>query len=186
MEHVLDHEEQALGRLLEQYKGKPKLAGLIVDHAAQMQEVENALWGVYEDRLLGNAEGDQLDQIGTAVGQARGGLDDATYRLWISARIILNRSSGTLQQILAIAELVVNDPAATLELREDFPAAFTLLVGGVAITPFTAAGLMTFMRLAKAGGVRAVLDWFEVLPAEAFRFDIGPGLDQGKLGGSSI
>lgn len=184
MEKITDHDAAAKARLAEQYKAKTKLLGIITALTSQIQTTEDAIWQTYAERLLDVAVGTQLDDLGAVVGQERGGSDDTTYRLQIRARVKLNRSSGTGPEILEMFELLI--PATvTMELRDEYPAGFTLRLYGATIISSLAAMLVTFLRAATAEGVNGLLEWPEAIPAELFTLDVGPGLDLGKMTGAA-
>lgn len=181
---VYDHEATALARLAQYLRDKPNTTAVLGAFTAQHQDLETAVQQLLVDRTLDNAFGEQLDILGDLVGQPREGADDTTYRQRVRARVALNRSSGTSPELIALFLLLV--PTATLKLRDEWPAALTLEVNGVAVTSATAAILVYFLRLAKVGGVRAILEWGEAPPAELFQMDAGLGFDQGKFRGAAL
>lgn len=133
------------------------------------QEIEDALQQLYSERFLTNAVGVQLDSLGKLVGEPRDGeADDAIYRKRIRARISTNRSRGSIQEIVDIADLIVNDDDATLELDNQGRAAYVLRVEGVELTWPVADVLIRFLRRATAGGVRPIEEFHLSDPAEAF------------------
>lgn len=150
---------------------------------APCQDLEDALQQLKTQRFVDTAAGAQLEVIGKIAGQPRLGLDDDTYRRYIRARIAANNSDGTTEDLLNICELVVYDDDATYVLTQEGTATARLFVSGEFITGALAAILFSFLNAAKSGGVRIVLQWGESPLAELFQFDVGPGLDQGKLAG---
>lgn len=166
MEHVSDHVDRALSRLLEQYKGKPVISAILTAVARQIQGAEDAAWDVWLRTQMATATGAQLDEVGDIVGQAREGRDDDTYRVWIAARIRLNSSSGTIGEIIDVFMPLL--PGATLSIREWFPAAFSLTVSDMVFTPALASQFTELLRAAKAGGVRAFLEWTETPEVATF------------------
>lgn len=173
-----DYVAAALGRLPRQFRGKPRLEAILSAFAEASQELERGMFTLYAPRFLENAAGDMLDVYGALVGQARGGLDDASFRIRIQARMILNRSSGTAEDILAIARLLVG-PGNTLTLREPPPAAMTLQVAGGA-TPFPD-DLYAILYSAKAGGVSFRLITQAGADADRFVFAGGVGKGWGSV-----
>jgi hypothetical protein len=182
----VDHTASAIARLAEQYKSRPNLANLLSAFGAQLQDLETAFQQLRSDRALANAFGAQLDVIGSLVKQTREGLADDAYRLRIAARIKLNNSSGSIPEIYSIFRLVL--PDATLEIRDEFPAGFTLIIEGVTLTAEEAALMLSLLRQARAGGVRGMLEWRESEAADTFTFDgtSAQALDVGKLKGGAI
>lgn len=176
----------ATRRLAQYIKGKPNMEALLDAIGVQGEELLEVLSQLDLDRRLADAFGDQLDLFGAIVGEAREGEGDDAYRARLQARIKLNTASGTPEEILEIFGLI--KPSGTsLELRDEFPAGFTLLIGTEAITSTAAALLLKFLRLARAAGVRGILEWVESDPSEVFTFD-GTGaqaLDNGNFAGSA-
>jgi len=111
------HTAEAKALLVEQYKGKPKIEALLASWVDELQEVEDVLFDLFDAFLLDNAVGDQLDFIGKMVGELRKNRSDADYRLFIKARIAINRSNGKPEEILSILR-IVSDADARYFLRE--------------------------------------------------------------------
>ena len=88
---------------------KPKAVSLITAFCLQLQELENAIWDVLEDRILDNAEGSQLATLGRLVGESRLGRSDDDFRIAIRGRILANRSRGNLTDLLKLLELMRPD-----------------------------------------------------------------------------
>lgn len=167
--HDPDHASRGVERLIERYR-KPRTSALLESWLAEVQEVEDALWQLLVERSLETAEGAQLDVLGDIVGQPREGRDDDTYRLWISARNMVLRSSGMTRELLAIARTLVAPPD-TIALEEYFPAAFVMRLGGDA-TPHQGYQIAYMLGQAKPAGVAFQMTW--PLTDTAFRFAPGP------------
>lgn len=104
--HKTDHIEDALSLLLGQYQGRLRLEAWLASYIRRVQELEDATWDVINKRLIDNAEGAQLDIIGKIVGEDRAGKEDPLYRLYIEARIRVNRSSGRPRDIIEVARIL--------------------------------------------------------------------------------
>jgi hypothetical protein len=156
--------------LLTDRKRKPKIIGLGESFAQQVQDLENAAHAVLEGRTIDDAEGAQLDGLGALVGERRNGQTDEIYRLRIRARIQLNLSSGTGDQILSIfANLIAS--GQTIRLKEYFPASFLLTVSGtVGTTEAVGAELGRLLQTAKAAGINAQLKASTDTDENTFRF----------------
>jgi hypothetical protein len=126
----------------------------------------------------------QLDNIGLIIGQPRGGLTDDVYRSYLRARVATNRSTGVTEDIITITKLIINDPNATYNVVNNGTATVVARVGGIAVTDATGDVVFTFLKDAVSAGVRVVVQWANSVPANVFRLDSGPGLDQGHLGNS--
>jgi hypothetical protein len=156
-----DHTEQALGLLISQYRDKPRLSGLITAITNRLQEFEDCNWDVINKRLLdyidrdGNlahAVGAQLDTIGRIVGQGRGGQDDATYLIYIRAKIFLNKSRAKHDDVIKLLQLV---EAADFTYSEYYPC--TVWIEFTEPTAADPAVLVELARRAVTGGVQLFL-----------------------------
>lgn len=166
------HEAEAVARLVSQYKNKPNMEAFASAIGARAQSVEDALWLLVSERTLDTAVGAQLDDLGAKVGESREGRTDAVYRTFIRGRILVNLSSGTPDELLAIVQMIMaamGDNA--FALREDFPATFVVVVderwSGTGVFPTAVAAIL---RAARAGGVRSILEWSSHWNFETFAF----------------
>jgi hypothetical protein len=135
--------------------------------------------------VLDSAYGPHLDVLGRIVGELRNGRTDPSYRTAIQAKILLNKSSGTIEEIYAIFALLlaVNNLAATMRVQEFYPKALALRMGGVAVPDSIAADMAAILKKAKDAGALAHLEYGNTTPL--FGFDgAGSGFDTGYLGGS--
>jgi hypothetical protein len=185
IKYVADHEDRALARVLQQFRGLETLEALLSLPGARAQELEDSFYDLISGRELETAEGEQLDGIGALVGQARECIDDATYRIRIQARIAINRSSGTVPELLHITQLLAGEDAV-VTLTQDFPAAVSILATG---TVANADEIGRAIDQAKAAGVRVVWMWTEEELADILVLDSttpGQRLDEGGLAGMDV
>ncbi|WP_223643960.1 hypothetical protein [Corallococcus sp. EGB] len=171
-----DYEARALARVPQALRGKPRFEAFVRGLAAPFQEVDGALVALLTSRQLATATHAALDVLGRVVGAERLGLGDEVFRQRIRQRLALNRSSGEAERVLLLFRLLT--PLA-LELREEFPAAFTLHVGGGALARVTE--FAALLRQAKAAGVRALLEYQPAADADTFAF-AGGGAGMGFAG----
>ncbi len=159
---VTTHEADAVDLLVSQYKNKVnmgKLAGIIGRRA---QSIEDALWKLVTDRALTTSEGAQLDDIGAILGEERQGRDDDDYRVFLSARILLNRCSGTPEQIIALFVKVLSVllPGVQAQLVEWADAAVQVLLPPTpGITDDQVAELALLLKRARVAGVQGFITW---------------------------
>lgn len=154
--HNEAHCEEALSHLLHQFSQATRLRDLVCVLAEQGQEVEDALWQLYTERTLDESEGDQLDGIGAIVGEDRKGRTDATYRMFIAAKILVNLSDGKAEQLYSILDAIL--PDGQFQITDHQPAAITvsILTDIGAVDPFE---VLYFLRSAKAAGVKLDFVW---------------------------
>lgn len=155
-----DLKADALGLLLEQYKGKPVLEALIASYVAECSELRDVIQEVVLARDARTAYGIWLDVVGKIVGAARNSGNDEAYRLLINTKIAQNRSSGRASDFERIWELLGNDPA-NLRLTEFYPAEGQLTSTQPVTNPFLTSAEMLdvlkrifFQGKVNAAGVR--------------------------------
>lgn len=168
------HVAIALSKLAEQYKASPNLTTALSTFAKQTQALDDA--AVQLDTLadIDASEGVQLDTIGDVVGETRQGFDDVAYRLHLKARVILNKGSGTIEDVLRLFRQLMG-PGCTLTLQEEYPAALVLTLGGIAVDATLAPYLVLFLAAGGGGGVKRILHWSEHAEADSFAFAGAPG-----------
>lgn len=168
IDHIPDHSQRAIDAVLSQWGRSPQILHIIEALVDQVQEIEDAIAALIDERLLDTAAGAQLDQYGALLVQPRGGLDDESYRSVLRVRIAANVAGGIASRILAVMQsLVPSDPP--LYYTPLYPAAYAL---GYALTqPLSDAMRATIVRIAletrPAGvGISDIveapdgLDWF--------------------------
>lgn len=187
---VSDWKARLRSRLAEQFKDKANLLAVVDAYAAQIQELEDSgqalalllsIDPVTSDTsspLYGIGRGVQLDVIGLLVGQKRLAASDATYRLYLRARIRVNKSSGTPEELYAVF-VALFAAAGQAKATAEQPAAIVFQVLAPVLDPPTADLLLSFLRDAKDGGVRLLLEWQGVDDAHSFTFYGGTGLGFG-------
>lgn len=98
---------------MQQYAEKPNVQALLAAFLTHCQTIEDAFFPLATDRFLvtPTTSGATLDSIGDLVGIGRNGLDDATYRLLIQAKIADNRGDATLPTLLRVVRQLFNADA---------------------------------------------------------------------------
>jgi hypothetical protein len=117
---ITTHVQEALDRLLSQYKDKEKINGNIAAFAEQAQPLENAFYDCITLRNIDAAVGEQLDGIGRIVGKERGGRNDAKYRIALYGKIGQNVSEGTPQHCISVFNLITE--SSYCHMMEHWPA----------------------------------------------------------------
>lgn len=149
-----DHVTAALNRLPAQFNTKPKIRAMLTAFANPAVTIENALFQLLTQRAIDTSEGVQLDAIGEIVGQPRAGLIDNQYRLYLRARIATNKSRGTVEDLIRIATLILDDATITVRIETIGPASVEMQLLGAAITNTRAGIMISFLHDAVAAGVR--------------------------------
>lgn len=182
---ITGHDAQALARLAQQFAESTNLRLLVSVSATSVQTAEDVLWALYSERLLTSAVGEQLDNLGAIVGQAREAATDDQYRARLAGRILANRSDNGIDTLLAIVRAVLGSTVqATLTSYP--PAAFELDVAGP-VTADDAEVLAGLIADARAAGVGARLITNEDPDDEAFTFEEPVDfLDSSILAGEAV
>ena len=115
---------EGLTRLLDQFKGSPNLLALATSYLEQVQALEDAAWPLLAERGIDNMTGDRLDGLGEIVGHSRGGRSDAVYRLALKGELAVLQSEGTAEEMIALAQLLIQMPTADYEVIEYWPKGF--------------------------------------------------------------
>lgn len=130
---ITDHADRAAARLASKLAGKPRFEALVRALVAPFQSIEDALWQLFESDV-NTATGAALDVYGRIVGEPRSGeTDDELYRRRVRARIMANRSNGTVEDIIRVVKLILVDDEARIHIRQIFPASILVELEDVAI-----------------------------------------------------
>jgi len=162
---VPNHVERGLSLLLSQYKGRPLLTAWTVSYLKQVQLLDDATYATIISRFLERATNAQLDLIGKLVGEPRRDRDDALYRVFIAARIRVNRSTGLTRDIVDVLAIIYG---GTYVLIDQAPANLRLEL--LEIPELATADILEMLRDAKAGGVGLTLVVPTTAPETRFLF----------------
>lgn len=167
---ITGHVSGGLALLMQRFQGKPAIEGLLGSYLTQVQALENALWQLLTD-TLDSAEGTQLNQLGSLLGEPRYELDDDDFRTILRAQVLALRSEGTAPDLLALAELLI--PEGYM-LTEYFPAALVVEASEPPALP--EARILALLQRATAAGVGmhlVVPPGLPGFPGDAFTFASG-------------
>lgn len=129
-----DRQATAANLLVDIFREKPLFLLLLSSYVAETQELENELFDLGDAFWVNTATGVQLDGIGEIVGIARDGADDTVYRIRIKARIFINLSSGTPNQILTLVRALLPAGVPAVIYTPYYPAAFAISVTGITLS----------------------------------------------------
>lgn len=172
-----DHEALMIANLLSQFQESPRFQAFIKALAAGVQQLEDEIDDLITLRAFDVATDAALDQWATIVGEQRTGLTDTEFRRFIAAKILINNSGGTPEELIAILSTMTGASAAHQNL---YPANYQMSVSSG--TGYSAAVLRRIgraMELARPAGIGSQT----LLGTEdGFRFDSATlGFDQGEL-----
>tara|TARA_Y100000593_G_C4223558_1_gene293211 strand:+ start:281 stop:847 length:567 start_codon:yes stop_codon:yes gene_type:complete len=124
IEHIPNHEEQALARLLYYAKDYSNLRSIISMLSDGVQQIEDVLYDLLVSTTIEMAEGVTLDSWGSLVGETREGRADTEYRRFILARAAARNSHGRSETLLYIMGVVTLGPLSIQHI--DFPGDYKL------------------------------------------------------------
>jgi len=176
IDYVNDWKTRLRSRIYWQFRNATKALAELDADAVQFQQLEDATQSLLTLISIPDSVGAQLDAIGRLVGQPRSGVDDATYRLYLSTRIVANRSEGTPESLYRVFSALLG--AVLLIYIPGGNKSFVLRVR-TPITSIQAVVARTFLNQAEEAGARGILEWQQAADAALFRFDTGPGFDVG-------
>lgn len=161
---------EAIDTLLQQFKTKPRMVGVLSALVAGVQEAENALVPLFTDVNLDTGVGHQLDLIGKLIGTKRYGVSDTVYRVRLRVEILVKNSAGTLEQLLEIMRVATSlYPGTTCNIQQAGVATvLASLTGPVPVSLPTE--LFLFLDRARALGVQLFLNYS---PDDAFTLATG-------------
>ncbi len=163
-----DLAEEALERVVEQFKDQPNFEALVEALSAQAQSAHDAVLGTLNNTVVADSEGAQLDGIGSIVGEERFGRSDEDYRIAILARIRLNLSNGTPEDIIEIVRLVAGD--VSVQLTETPPASFIVDILDALDPDVDPQIVANFIADARPAGVGGFLIYSEEAESATFAF----------------
>jgi hypothetical protein len=167
--HVLDLAVRAKARVLGQYQKATRLVALAGEVGGWAQELEDALWALGQATTIDGATGIWLDRLGALVGEERGGASDADYRGFIRARIRALRSSGRVEDLLAV---LTAWSSRFYVVVQKFPAGVEVSIGDTT-TEAEAARVQRLVRGARSAAVGLMLRYDAVDPGDTFTFATG-------------
>jgi hypothetical protein len=151
LQYIPDHLQLALDTWLSQDRTRPRFLALMQAICSQVQELEDKLWDTYVSTPLTAASGDGLDLWGRLLDEPREGADDSAYRRYLSARLLVLRSNGRIDELITIAAIIADGDVL---YTTAYPAGFQLAVEVDApLDADVAARLVRAIRAAKPGGV---------------------------------
>ncbi len=173
---ITDHADRAVARIVGKLRNKPRFEALVRALVSPFQSIEDALWALFESDV-DRATGDELDVLGRIVGELRNGeTDDELYRRRVRARIMANRSNGTVEDIIRVVRLILADDAVRVYVRQVFPAGLIVELEDVIVEDDVADIVAAFVtgraRGAAAAGIGTRTVHSTSDPDETFRLGI--------------
>ena len=169
IDYIADWASRLRSRLYTQFRGKAgwtKWTDAVL--GPQFQALEDAWQTILTILDIDGSSGLQLDTIGKIAGQPRGGVDDPSYRLYLKARILANRSTGTPEDLFSLYTAMLG-VSALPTYKAGWNKQFAIKLGAV-ITRAQALIGVSFLTEAKETGARGILEWQEYADSLMFEF----------------
>lgn len=171
-----DYEDWMLAMLNPRRNG-PNFRALVRAFAAACQLTEDLIWDVNLSTMLDSASGLTLVHAGRKVGEELGELDEVEFKRIIRARLRINQTSGSPDDLCEIYQALTGAGEVTYY---GGPASFVIVAYRDSfMRDAYARRVVTSMRLAKPAGIHMQLVE-ALLPAETFTYDVGPGYGVGR------
>jgi len=165
--HAEDYSSRFLDWLLQQFR-KPRMEGLTAAMLTEVQAAEDALYQLYTGLNLNDAVGVNLDLIGALLQVPRAGYGDDVYRTRLRVEILILRSNGVPDDLIAICRAALT-PGVEFSYRESWPASVVVEVLDPA-PEFLPPELLNFLNRARDLGVRINLLFSFYDAAHTFTF----------------
>lgn len=169
----------AIARLIDVFREKDNFKNLLSTYTEESQEIENVAFDLLNGFWLSTATGVQLDAIGEIVGVARQGASDVIYRVRIRARIKLNSTSGTPNQIIELVKLARYPSPSSFVYIPEYPAAYKIFDQlGDPLTAEQIEEIVDVLRAATPAGVKFQYQYNLSPVTNLFRFSIFPSTSE--------
>lgn len=145
----------AVARLTDIFRDKPVIRALTETAVGRFVSEEAVELELYTQQWIENAEGDLLDALGEIVGEPRYGRSDGLYRLWIRARVRINRSDGKIADSYFLVRLIAGQDV-TVHYTPEVLAAYSISVDG---TDVDALEIYKLLDAVRPAGVRMNLEY---------------------------
>lgn len=177
----VDHVAEAQDQVWNRFKKCPNHTNLATVTGKRFQILSNDLEDIRTVRDLDVANGANLDELGSIVGQDREGFSDFIYRTLIKAKTAANRSKGTTENLIDTVLILRNGVTTDIVYTELFPAAVQIDFLNTFETLQHQALIADILFLTKLGGVRLVITFSSPTPFGFFGNPIASGFGAGKF-----
>lgn len=183
VDYISDWKGRLRSKLYEQFGSLPNMIAMSDLFARQFQDLENSGQTLFSITSIDDSEGVNLDVIGRIIDQLRLGVDDATYRLFLKAKVRANKSSGTPEEIYSVFRALLgnaismiyipgNDAGFELQIRDPISALFASVAAQL-------------LGIAKMAGVKGNLDWQETTDDQMFYTAIATSVQFDRIIGTN-
>ena len=107
LEHKTDHTGAGLLKLAPPFWGKPRIATFLIAFLDECQALEDAVWTVLDGIDVDTCGWWVLSRLAKIVGEPSRPADVEDLRVRVKARIRINRSSGTREDVAGLVAALV-------------------------------------------------------------------------------
>jgi hypothetical protein len=184
---ITTHRTDGLSVLAQQYRDKKQVLDKLGRLYDRIQIIEDAAFTLYTDRSVDTAVGVQLDDLGKTVGERRQGALDPEYRLRVKGRIVCNRSSGTVENIIAVFRALLSTSTGYSFIIQDFyPAGFIFIISGI-VTPASYVLIyQLFLKQLRGAAIQAWLGWEPAVTDDLFTLALSSNLSVAAMAGDGL
>lgn len=168
--------EQGRSRLLQQFRGRPRLEAVQGVFLGQLQHLEVAFWQLWAERRLSVATFETLRVVARRLGvNGYDTMPDSLLRRMCLAWIRVLRSDGNPEDLIAVARLFTR--SSELSIAPYYPAAVIVRLRAE-LTHEEAWLLGRLLRKAASAGVRIITEFIVQPYAETFRLSTDEDADE--------
>lgn len=153
-----ERRQRAISRLACFMQGDPRLQGIVSTIVNNVSELETVLQDICTSYDLDTAADAALDVLGSIVGEPRAGRSDTDYRPAIRARILANKSEGSIEDMIAVMD-ALGDGMNTIQIVEWYPGDYFVIFPDEYIGD--PSQLKRFSDLTDPAAVRGLVWYFE-------------------------
>jgi len=170
LKYIENHVELASSRLVQQDKESYNFVKLLSAFTGKLQEIEDALFYLFDRMGIFTAEGKTLDMIGEIVGAFRNYRSDKYYRTAIISKIAVNNGCGTSDEIISIISLFFK--SVIIKITDLIPCSFSVsIAAGFDLEKMNV--IKALLDLIKPAGVGGYILSIHPLEQNVFRFREG-------------
>lgn len=118
LQHIQSHNAGIL-KLVPPLWGKPRIAAWLFGYLGEIQDLEDAIWSFVSGLDVDTCGRFALEGLARIVGETRRPASTDTLRVYVQARIAVNRSDGTPAKLAGVIALLTKGSVKVLSGRQE-------------------------------------------------------------------
>ena len=114
--YIEDHVARAKSLVTSVFEGSQTLLALLAVFVQELQEAEDAYWDLAMSLLIEHSRNAVLDQVGSWLGEQRGGLTDLEYQRLLAGKALVLRSDASPSLLLELGKRLSGSEEVELEV----------------------------------------------------------------------